>query len=194
MKLIIASLNKNKIKEIKEMFKNYEILSFAELIEPFDIIEDGCSFKENAIIKAKTLYKTLDDESLTIIADDSGITVPILNYEPGIYSARYAGEGSSDKDNLNKLISKLKKLNIKQTKAYYTSCIAIKNKYTIKSVEAKMYGEVIDKPRGDQGFGYDPIFIPNNYKKTLAELSQDIKNTISHRHKAIELAKILLEG
>ena len=188
--IVLASSNKGKIKEIKKYFGD-DVVAFSDLIEPFEIIEDGDSFKENAIIKAKAIYEKLPEH--IIIADDSGISVPALGGIPGIYSARFAGEGASDKDNLFKLIDELNKNNIQKTEAFYTSAIAIASPYGIFTTHGFMYGDVINEARGDKGFGYDPMFIPQGYDKTLGELDDDIKKEISHRTKALNLAKHILE-
>ncbi|BCD60929.1 MULTISPECIES: RdgB/HAM1 family non-canonical purine NTP pyrophosphatase [unclassified Nitratiruptor] len=192
MKVILASSNKGKIKEIEQMI-HMDVIPYKELLGDLEIVEDGKSFKENAIIKAKTIYDALGDENAVVISDDSGITVPILGGEPGIYSARYAGVGASDKENLNKLIQRLKEKGIKRTPAYYTAAIAIASKYGINTVHGWMWGEVIDEARGEKGFGYDPMFIPQGFDKTLGELDEEIKKSISHRAKALELAKIILK-
>jgi len=191
MKIVIASSNKGKIKEIKEILKNYEIIPYTDLIEPFEIEENGKSFKENAIIKAKAISEKLPN--FIVLADDSGISVPILDYEPGIFSARYAGEGASDKDNLNKLINELKKRGIKKTPAFYTAAIALATPYGVFTTHGFMRGEVIDEARGNKGFGYDPMFIPKGFDKTLGELDESIKKQISHRAKALNLANKILE-
>ena len=191
MKIIIASSNKGKIKEIKKILKNYEIIPYTDLIKPFEIEENGKSFKENAIIKAKAVSEKLP--GYIVISDDSGISVPALGGAPGIYSARFAGEGASDRDNLNKLINELKKRKIKKTPAFYTAAIAIATPYGIFTTHGFMYGEVIDETRGNKGFGYDPMFIPTGFDKTLGELDDDIKQKISHRSKALKLAKTVLK-
>ena len=191
MKIIVASSNKGKIKEIKEFLKDFEIVPFNELIEPFEIEENGKSFKENAIIKAKAIYQKLPGN--IVLADDSGISVNILGGIPGIYSARFAGDGASDKENLFKLINELKKRDIKKTPAYYSAAIALATPYGIYTAHGFMRGDVIDEARGDNGFGYDPMFIPKGFDKTLGELEDEIKKSISHRSKALELAKIIIE-
>ena len=191
MKIVVASGNKGKIKEIKEILNEYDVIPYTDLIEPFEIEENGNSFKENAIIKAKAIYEKLPN--YIILADDSGISVPALNYEPGIFSARYAGVGASDKDNLNKLISELKNRNIKKTPAFYTAAIALATPYGIFTTHGFMRGEVIDEARGDKGFGYDPMFIPKGFDKTLGELDKEIKKKISHRSKALDLTKKILK-
>jgi len=190
MRIVLASSNQGKIKEIKKYFGD-NVVAFSDLIEPFEIIEDGNSFKENAIIKAKAIQYKLPND--IIIADDSGISVPELGGIPGIYSARFAGENASDKDNLFKLINTLKEHNISKTPAYYTSAIALATPYGIFTTHGFMYGEVIDEARGDKGFGYDPMFIPLGFDKTLGELDDDIKKEISHRTKALNLAKHILD-
>lgn len=191
MKIIVASSNKGKIKEIKKYFSDFEVVPYSELLEPFEIEENGKTFKENAVIKAVTIYEKLPGN--IVLADDSGISVPALGNIPGIYSARFAGENATDKDNLYKLIDELKKRDIKKTPAYYTAAIALATPYGVFTTHGFMRGNVIDEARGDKGFGYDPMFIPQAYKKTLGELDEDIKKNISHRSKALELAKIIIK-
>ncbi|WP_456479277.1 RdgB/HAM1 family non-canonical purine NTP pyrophosphatase [Nautilia sp.] len=190
MKIVIASSNKGKIKEIKKFFKNDEVVAFTELTEPFEIEETGESFKQNAVIKAKAVYEKLPGS--IVLADDSGISVPALGGAPGIYSARYAGRGADDRENLNKLISELKKRGIKKTPAFYTAAVAVASVYGVFTVHGFMHGYVIDEARGEEGFGYDPMFIPEGFEKTLGELDESIKRKISHRSKALNLAGIIL--
>ena len=191
MKLVLASGNKGKIKEFQNMLED-EIAPYSSLLGSIEIIEDADSFGGNALIKARTIYQKLGGDYL-VISDDSGISVPALGGAPGIYSARYAGEGASDVDNLNKLIGTLKSNAIKITPAYYTAAIAIVSKYGEYVVHGWMHGDVIDEARGDNGFGYDPIFIPSGYNLTLGELDDEIKKTISHRAKALKLAKPIIQ-
>ncbi len=193
MKIVLATSNKGKISEFKKLLPNEEIYTFKELIGDMEIIEDANSFKGNAIIKAKAIYEKLNNEDYIVVSDDSGITVPALNNEPGIYSARYAGEGSSDKENNAKLISKLLEKNLEITPAYYTACICIIYKGEVYTVHGWMYGSVISKEIGNEGFGYDPMFIPKGFDKTLGELNHEIKKEFSHRSKALKLAKKVLE-
>jgi len=191
MQLVLASSNRGKVKEFTQMCEG-EIIPFSDIIEPFEIVEDGATYGENALIKARTIYEKLG-ETYLVIADDSGISVPLLGGEPGIYSARYAGEGSSDKENLDKLIGELKKRGVHRTPAYYTAAIAIVGKYGEYLLHGWMFGDVIDEKRGDKGFGYDPIFIPEGYTKTLGELDREIKSEISHRAKALKIAKPVIQ-
>jgi len=193
MKIVLASGNKGKIKEFKKLLPNDEIIAFSEILGEMDIVEDADSFKGNAIIKAETIYEKLNDDNVIVISDDSGISVPELNGEPGIYSARYAGIDASDKDNLYKLIDELKKNDIEKTAAFYTACIAIVYKGETYTVHGWMHGDVINKTQGEGGFGYDPMFIPKGYDKTLGELDEDIKKSFSHRSKALQLANKVLE-
>lgn len=197
MKLILATSNKGKIREIKELCSDYEVIAYGELIKEFEIVEDADSFKDNAIIKAKAVFNALQEKSsefsdVIVMSDDSGISVDALNGKPGIYSARYAGENASDKDNLYKLIDDLKAINLKSSPAHYTAAIAIVTKDMQQSVHGWMYGEVIDHVQGSGGFGYDPMFIPQGYKQTLGELDGNIKKELSHRSKALKLAKKIL--
>ena len=194
MKIILASANKGKVKEFKSWMNDFEVLAFSEVMEPFDIIEDGNSFKENALIKARAVYEKLEDKSSIVISDDSGISVNILNHQPGIYSARYAGDGATSNENLDKLIKTLQDKNIQTTPAYYTAAIAIVCQKGEFCVHGWMYGNVIADKRGNNGFGYDPCFIPLGFDGTLGELDENVKKELSHRSKALKLAKILLKA
>ena len=194
MKIILASSNQGKLKELKAWMDDFEVYAFSEVMTPFEIVEDGDSFKENALIKARAVYKALDDKSAIVMSDDSGISVNVLEHTPGIYSARYAGEGATSLQNLDKLIQTLKDKNIKRTPAYYTAAIAIVCAKGEFCVHGWMYGDVIDEKRGDKGFGYDPMFVPLGFKGTLGELDVSVKKELSHRSKALGLAKILLKA
>lgn len=193
MKLVLATSNKGKVREIKELCKAYEVVPYTDLIEAFEIIEDADTFKENAFIKARAVYNALNDEDVVVIADDSGISVDILDGAPGIYSARYAGENANDKDNLYKLIDDIKAKGVEASPAHYTAAIAIVTKGKEKTVHGWMYGTAITKAIGDGGFGYDPMFIPEGYDKTLGELDDAIKKELSHRSKALKLARVVLQ-
>ena len=191
MQLVLASSNKGKLREFNRMCQK-EMVPFSALLEAFEIVEDGETFAENALIKARTIYEKLG-EAYLVIADDSGISLPVLGGAPGIYSARYAGEGATDKDNLYKLIDAIKEKGVQHSPAYYTAAIAIVSKYGEYVLHGWMHGEVIDEARGEKGFGYDPIFIPGGYEKTLGELDDGVKAEISHRGKALKLAKPIIE-
>jgi len=193
LKLVLATGNKGKVKEIKALCEDYEVVAYSELIEPFEIVEDGDTFKENALIKARAVFKALDDEDVVVIADDSGISVDVLDGKPGIYSARHAGEDATDKDNLYKLIQDIKDAGVESSPAHYTACIAIVTKDREFSVHGWMHGDAITEAKGDNGFGYDPMFIPQGFEKTLGELDDDVKKNLSHRFKALNLAKKVLK-
>lgn len=193
MKIVLASGNKGKIKEFHYLLPDASIQAYKELLGDFEIPETGSTFKENAIIKAETIANKLNDPNTIVISDDSGLTVPQLNNEPGIYSARYAGENATDKDNLNQLIKNLKTNNISRTPAYYTACIAIVYQNKTYTVHGWMHGEVIDETKGENGFGYDPMFIPNGFDKTLGELDSEVKKAFSHRNQALQLALKVLK-
>lgn len=193
MKIVLATSNKGKIEEFKKLIPNDEVIAFKDLIGEFEVIEDKDSFQGNAIKKAEEIYKKIGDEEIIVISDDSGITVPSINNEPGIYSARYAGENASDKENNAKLISKLNEKSLEKTPAFYTACIAIVYKKYTYTVHGWMHGNVINKEVGEGGFGYDPMFIPKGFDKTLGELSHEVKKELSHRSKALNLAKKVLE-
>lgn len=193
MKIFLATGNRHKIDEIKAIFseiskeKNIEILSIKDGIEIPDVVEDGKTFEENSQKKATEIAKFLN---MIAIADDSGLCVDILNGEPGVYSARYSGEGTDEANN-RKLIKNLQgKAN---RKARFVSVISIaKPDGKVFSFRGEVQGEIVDEKRGDTGFGYDPHFYIEEYKKTLAEIPE-IKNKISHRAKALEKLKENLE-
>lgn len=191
MKIILATGNKGKLREFRQMCRE-EVIPFSDLLGELDIIEDADSFKGNAMIKARTIYEKLGAEYI-VVSDDSGISVPLLGGEPGIYSARYAGKGASDQENLQKLVAAIQAKGVERTPAYYTAAIAIVSKYGEYVVHGWMHGEVITEPRGDKGFGYDPMFIPSGYTETLGELDDVIKKAISHRGQALRLAKPIIE-
>ena len=193
MKIVLASSNKGKLKELKSWMSDFEVYAFSELIEPFEIVEDGNSFKENALIKARVVYKALNDKKAIVLSDDSGISVNALGNEPGIYSARYSGADATSEKNLQKLINALKEKSLHKTPAFYTAAIGIVCDKGEFCVHGWMYGDAIDEARGSNGFGYDPMFIPKGFDKTLGELDEAVKKELSHRSQALENAKILLK-
>jgi len=193
LKLVLATSNKGKVREIKALCKDYEVIPYSELIEEFEIVEDGDTFKENALIKARAVFKALDSDDVIVMADDSGISVDVLDGKPGIYSARHAGVGANDKDNLYKLIEDIKSQHVKSSPAHYTAAIALVTKKSEYCVHGWMYGTALTEAIGDGGFGYDPMFIPEGYDKTLGELDDQIKKKLSHRSKALYLASIILK-
>jgi XTP/dITP diphosphohydrolase len=192
MKIVLATGNKGKLREFNQMC-TAPVIAFSEILGDLDIVEDADTFKGNALIKARTIYEKLESEEYIVISDDSGISVPLLGGIPGIYSARYAGEGASDKDNLYKLVDAVKEQGVEKTPAYYTAAIAIVSKHGEYVVHGWMHGEVLATTRGEKGFGYDPMFVPFGYDLTLGELDDEVKKSISHRAKALLLAKPIIK-
>lgn len=191
MKIFLATGNKHKIDEIKAIFKNVkdiEILSIKDGIEIPEVVEDGDTFEANSAKKALEIAKFT---GMITIADDSGLCVDALNGEPGVYSARYSGEGATDASNNAKLIKNLQ--GIKNRKAHFVSVITLgKPDGRAYSFRGEVEGEIIDIPRGDTGFGYDPHFYVAEYGKTLAEMPE-MKNVISHRANALKKLEVELE-
>jgi len=194
MHLVLATSNRGKVREIKRYFGDIDVVAYTDIIEAFDIEENSDTFAGNALIKARAVYEALNDENAVVLSDDSGISLPLLGNEPGIYSARYAGVGSSDRENLLKLMDSVALKGIDTTKAFYTAAIALVSSRGAQIVHGWMHGNVITQMRGENGFGYDPIFIPDGYSQTLGELGDDVKEKISHRVQALNLAHILLNG
>ena len=183
--ILIASSNEGKLKEFKKLFKDHKVFSLSDL-DIRDAIEDGDSFLENAIIKAKHGAK---ESKIYTIADDSGIVVPELGYEPGIYSARYAGEGASDKDNRDKIIQKLIEKKVESLEAFYV-CVLVgmrsPNDPMPIVTQGEIHGRISINSSGDGGFGYDKIFYPDGYDYSMASMDQQVKNKVSHRAIASE--------
>jgi XTP/dITP diphosphohydrolase len=192
MRLVLATSNKGKMREIRELCDDFDVVAYSDLVDIGEIVEDGESFAENAMIKARTVYEALNDPDAVVLSDDSGISVAVLDNAPGIYSARYAGKGATDKDNLGKLVAALKAKGVSDSPAFYTAAISIVCREGAYTVHGWMHGRVIDTPRGLGGFGYDPMFIPEGFAQTLGELDPEIKKRLSHRSKALSLAKIIL--
>lgn len=192
MKLVLATSNKGKLREITAMYSDFEVIPYSDLIEPFEIIEDKPDFKGNALIKARAVYAALGDKEAIVFADDSGISVDVLDGAPGVLSARYGGPDASDKDNLHTLMNTVKEKGFETSPAFYTAAIAIVCKEGEYTAHGWMYGDVVTRPRGDGGFGYDPCFVPKGYDKTLGELDDNIKSKLSHRSQALANAKPVL--
>lgn len=195
MKLLIATRNPDKLAEIKELFslENLVLVSVADVPGLPDVTEDGSTFSDNALKKAVTLAKA---SSLWTLADDSGLEVDALNGAPGVFSARYAGYDATYADNNAKLIEALN--NKSQRTARFRCVIALSDPAgNVKTVEGCCEGEIVQQPRGTEGFGYDPLFVPEHGAQTFAEMTQKQKNLISHRGKALLKAqgawKVMLE-
>ena len=194
MKIILATSNKGKVKEFQSWIDEYEVHPFSDVMEPFEIEENGATFKENALIKARAVFEKLEDKSAIVLSDDSGISVPLLGGIPGIYSARYAGVGASSQANLEKLIQTLKDKGVQRTPAFYTAAIALVCAKGEFCVHGWMHGEAISEAKGNNGFGYDPMFIPKGFSQTLGELDGSVKKELSHRSRALALAHLILKS
>ena len=184
-KILFATSNKGKLIEVEKILKEYniEVLSLNDFKKVLEPVEDKETFLENAMIKAKYYH---DLFNVAVIADDSGLCVEELNYAPGVYSARYAGmddKSLKDDANMNKLLNELK--GVPHPRAYFESVIVYYSKDLIIDVSGRVEGTIIKEKRGTNGFGYDPIFLPNGYDKTLAEMTLEEKNKLSHRSRAL---------
>ena len=187
-KLVIATANKHKLTEIQNIFKDSakEILPMPADIG--EIIEDGNSFIENSLIKARAVY---NHTKLPSLADDSGICINALNGEPGIYSARYGGENLGYKKKMQMILDKLKNQN-DRTAYFITSAVCVLDDNYYIALEGIVDGIIVESPKGFDGFGYDPIFKPNGYDVTYAEMTLEQKNSMSHRAIAMNKMKEIL--
>jgi XTP/dITP diphosphohydrolase len=191
-KIVIATANEHKLEEIIYILKDVSVklLSLKNFPEIAPIKEDGMSFRENAIIKAETVYNST---KLLSLADDSGLEVDALNGAPGIFSARYASEEKDYLANNHKLLQELKDVPEADRSAQFRCVVAIIGPDIRQTIEGIIKGRIIYEMKGKKGFGYDPLFLPDGYKRTLAELGMDIKNRISHRAIAFQKAKQFLQ-
>lgn len=192
MKIVLASRNEKKLEELKRILKDLEIeiLSLKDFPSLQEVIEDGLTFEENALKKARYVSMMT---GLPVLADDSGLEVEALGGAPGVFSARYAGENATDEENIDKLLSALRNVPFSERKARFVCCIALVypngEEYIFKG---EIKGFISETPRGHQGFGYDPIFQPEGHNRTFAEMSQQEKDAISHRSKALKKFKDFL--
>ena len=186
-KIILASNNPNKLIEFRAIFANHNIISLSDIGFNKDIPETGSTLEDNALIKVREIFKLTN---AICISDDTGLEVEALNGAPGVFSARYAGgEPSNATENIKKLLNELKKKNTINRSAKFRTVIAYKDSNQELLFEGIVDGSISLLAKGKSGFGYDPIFIPNDYKLTFAEMSIDIKNNISHRANAIKKLK-----
>jgi XTP/dITP diphosphohydrolase len=186
-KLIVASNNIKKIKEIKEILAKHsiEVVSLQEAGIDIDVEEDGNTFIENSYKKASEIYKIVNNSM--VLADDSGLMVDCLDGAPGVYSARFAGEHGNDRKNNEKLLSLLKDKKPEERNARFVcAMVLIINSNKVIKVQGEIEGRIIDEERGKNGFGYDPLFYVPEYNMTFAEMNSEIKNSISHRAKALK--------
>ncbi|HEC2224316.1 TPA: XTP/dITP diphosphatase [Staphylococcus delphini] len=188
--IVIASSNQGKINDFKVIFSEDNVIGINEMIEDFDVEETGTTFEENARLKSEAAAKLLN---ATVIADDSGLEVAALNGEPGVYSARYAGGQKSDEANIEKV---LKGLENDENRAARFVCVISMTTATGETTTFKgtVDGEITLSQIGENGFGYDPIFLIPERQKTMAQLTAEEKSEISHRRKAIDQLKAYIEG
>ena len=192
MKLLVATTNAGKMREFYALFAdtNFELLSLKNFPDICEVPEDGKTFMENA--EAKALGYAKQSNMLTL-AEDSGLCCDALEGAPGVYSARFAGEGKSDKDNNEKVLHLLKGIPVNCRGAQYESHIAIAMPGEVVGVvQGKVRGVMVEQPSGDQGFGYDPLFFYPPFQRTFGETPPEEKNKVSHRFYAMEKVKALL--
>lgn len=191
MKIIAATKNKNKLREFGEILRGFEIISQEDAGIDIDVEETGTTFEENSLLKAQAIY---DATGIAAVADDSGLCVDALGGEPGIYSARYGGEGLTDPERVQILLKNMENIPEGKRTARFVSVITMVDEKGILTARGECEGKITDAPKGENGFGYDPVFYVEQYKKTMAEISSEEKNAISHRGKALEIfAKKLAE-
>ena len=190
--IIIATRNRGKVKEFEELFKGYfsSVTSLLDYDSMPEIVEDGSTFEENALKKARIISSHLN---IVVLADDSGLVVEALNGEPGVYSARYAGEGSTDEQNVDKLLNRIR--TFENRKAEFVCVLALwYTDGTNKLFHGRCEGLITDHKAGYNGFGYDPVFFVPEFNKTMAELEPADKNRISHRSEAVNKLKNYLDS
>ena len=190
MKIIAATKNKNKRREFGEILKGFEIISQEEAGVDIDVEETGTTFEENSMLKAKAIFEAT---GITAIADDSGLCVDALGGEPGIYSARYGGEGLDDKGRTALLLKNMENVPDEKRSARFVCVITLVGNEGIITARGECEGKIDYSPKGENGFGYDPVFFVEQFGKTMAEVSPEEKNAISHRGKALEIFAKKLE-
>ncbi len=181
MTLVFATANEHKLTELRDILKDYDIKGLNDVAIYDEIVEDGSTLEENAYIKAKYLF---DHTGLPALSEDTGLEVISLNYAPGVLTARYAGAQKNPDDNIDKLLNEL--VDSDNRKAQFRTIICYIDKHGVQYFEGVVKGIIAKERKGIAGFGYDPVFIPDGYCKTFAELPSNIKNEISHRARAVE--------
>jgi len=191
MRLVFATHNKNKAKEVADVLRDtgWQIVTLEDIGFHDEIVENGTTLKENAWIKANTIHRLTGEN---VIADDTGLEVDSLNGIPGVYSARYAGPQRNSQDNIDKLLSALK--DKEDRSAQFRTIVACVINGKKIECEGIVRGKIAKEKTGDGGFGYDPIFIPDGYKESFGVLDPSIKNSISHRARAFINCRDLLKA
>jgi XTP/dITP diphosphohydrolase len=182
IQLLLATRNPNKTREFAQLLGgNFMVRDLTPESNVPEIVESGATFEENATLKALAVSKIFPHE--IVVADDSGLEVEALSGVPGIFSARYAGENANDRRNVEKLLRELQDARDRSARFYCVIALA-KNGQLMTTVAGEVAGTITKSPRGENGFGYDPIFVPNEFSETFAELTSETKNKISHRAQA----------
>ena len=192
IELVVATRNRHKTREIRHILgPEFRVRDLGAHPELSEIRESGTSFEENAKLKALAASRQLP---ALVIADDSGLEVDALGGTPGIYSARYAGANTTERDKIDKLLSQLERVRATDDRRARFRCVVAlaRNGDLLGTFEGTVEGRIADEARGDSGFGYDPIFIPEGFEQTFGELPTEVKNTISHRAKAIRALAVRL--
>jgi XTP/dITP diphosphohydrolase len=189
--LVLATRNTHKIAELKTLLNDtgVEILTLDNFPNQPPLVEDGTTFQENALKKARAVFQ---HTKLPALADDSGLEVFYLNGRPGVRSARYAGENATDEQNNEKLLAEMRGVAPRRRRAQFRAIIALVGPGYEEIAEGVCPGKLAEAPRGTNGFGYDPMFIPDGFAKTYAELTAEEKNTISHRAGAAETMREII--
>lgn len=196
MRIVVATKNANKIREISQVLSplGFEVISQTDAGFDIDVEETGDTFEKNALLKARAVALICDD---CVLADDSGLCVDALDGRPGVYSARYAGEGASDADKIAKLLGELDGIENRRAKFMTSMAFIFPDGREITTC-GEVHGEITYEPSGENGFGYDPVFLSDDLNKTFAEANADEKNSVSHRSRAIaklyEKLKEILES
>lgn len=188
MKLVFATNNAHKLQEVRDILPvGVEVLSLREIGFCHDIAETGTTLEENSRIKADEVYRFVVQHSVDVdgvFSDDTGLEISALGGKPGVYTARWAGEPSNPENNRKKALEELQ--GIADRRAQFRTVVTLIRRGEVQQVEGIVRGEIATEERGEGGFGYDPLFIPEGYEKTFAELPADIKNSISHRARAMQ--------
>lgn len=198
MKLVFASNNQHKLEEVRQVLpSNIVVISLNEIGFSQDIDETGMTLEENSALKAREVWEWLVNRSLLnevdgVFADDTGLEIFALGGLPGVRTARWAGEDACDVNNRQKALHEL--VGIEKREARFRTVVTLIKGGEMKQVEGVVNGKIAQEEEGEGGFGYDPVFIPEGYDKTFASLSAEVKNSISHRGKAMAALKNIIEG
>lgn len=188
MKLLLATQNPGKQKEMQELLKDVDVQVLLPTNEN-DVEETGTTFEENARLKSSALFQLQPD--MFVVADDSGLAVDALNGRPGVYSKRY---GVSDKDRIEKLLAELITVPEEKRSAKFVCVLSLLGPGIDEVFTGEVQGKIAFQAQGEHGFGYDPIFVPDGYDRTFSQLGKEVKNTVSHRAKALEKLKVFLKN